>query len=330
MKTNKQKMILTVGLPGSGKTYWTRTLLESNPNLVRVNRDDLRDLISAHNYRYTQVNENIVTKLQQDLIVHYIREGKDIIIDDTNLNKGTVNKLHRIAQRYDLGLELKSFLDVDLDLCVERAKNRIERPVDKDVIMTMFNKYIKGKNLNEIIKSLLIFDDGIKTPPVYRDFWVVRGEPLKIKKDTKHIIVDIDGTIANHHGIRDVYDGSKVIHDLLIENVANVVKNLSKNYNIWFVSGRDGKYVNETMEWIDLHFGISQEVQFYDKTNYQGLIMRGVDDNRDDTIVKQEIYNIYFKDRGYEVMCAFDDRDRVVDMWRRNGITCMQVNYGNF
>jgi hypothetical protein len=27
---------------------------------------------------------------------------------------------------------------------------------------------------------------------------------------------------------------------------------------------------------------------------------------------------------------AFDDRQRVVDMWRRNGITCFQVAPGDF
>jgi len=33
---------------------------------------------------------------------------------------------------------------------------------------------------------------------------------------------------------------------------------------------------------------------------------------------------------GEEILCTFDDRDKVVKMWRDNGITCMQVNYGDF
>ena len=33
---------------------------------------------------------------------------------------------------------------------------------------------------------------------------------------------------------------------------------------------------------------------------------------------------------GTDVVCSFDDRDKVVQMWRDNGITCFQVNYGNF
>ena len=31
-----------------------------------------------------------------------------------------------------------------------------------------------------------------------------------------------------------------------------------------------------------------------------------------------------------EVVCVFDDRQKVVDMWRELGLTCMQVAPGNF
>jgi hypothetical protein len=30
------------------------------------------------------------------------------------------------------------------------------------------------------------------------------------------------------------------------------------------------------------------------------------------------------------ILYAVDDRQRVVDMWRSNGITCLQVAEGNF
>ena len=31
-----------------------------------------------------------------------------------------------------------------------------------------------------------------------------------------------------------------------------------------------------------------------------------------------------------DVHCVFDDRDKVVKMWRDNGLTCFQVAPGNF
>ena len=30
------------------------------------------------------------------------------------------------------------------------------------------------------------------------------------------------------------------------------------------------------------------------------------------------------------IMCVFDDRTKIVNMWRRNGVTCFQVADGNF
>ena len=31
-----------------------------------------------------------------------------------------------------------------------------------------------------------------------------------------------------------------------------------------------------------------------------------------------------------DILCVFDDREKVVQMWRDNGLTCMQVAPGNF
>ena len=56
--------------------------------------------------------------------------------------------------------------------------------------------------------------------------------------------------------------------------------------------------------------------------------MRQDGDFRRDDIVKQEILDKYIdKDR---VLFVLDDRDQVVDMWRRNGLTCFQVAEGDF
>jgi len=35
-------------------------------------------------------------------------------------------------------------------------------------------------------------------------------------------------------------------------------------------------------------------------------------------------------EEGHEIMCVYDDRDKVVKMWRDNGISCFQVAPGPF
>ena len=56
--------------------------------------------------------------------------------------------------------------------------------------------------------------------------------------------------------------------------------------------------------------------------------MRKDGDFRADYIVKQEIYDMHIK--GKNVLFVMDDRQQVVDMWRRNGLKCFQVAEGNF
>jgi hypothetical protein len=67
---------------------------------------------------------------------------------------------------------------------------------------------------------------------------------------------------------------------------------------------------------------------FEDTKAGETLYMRQDGDFRRDDIVKQEILDKYIdKDR---VLFVLDDRDQVVDMWRRNGLTCFQVAEGDF
>jgi hypothetical protein len=51
-----------------------------------------------------------------------------------------------------------------------------------------------------------------------------------------------------------------------------------------------------------------------------------------DDDLKKKWFNDLFPTQGHidDVVCVFDDRQKVVDMWRDMGLTCMQVAPGNF
>ena len=56
---------------------------------------------------------------------------------------------------------------------------------------------------------------------------------------------------------------------------------------------------------------------------YEEMFMRKLKDNRKDAIVKEEILkDIQSK---YTILAVFDDRQQVVDMWRKHRIPCFQV-----
>ena len=134
----------------------------------------------------------------------------------------------------------------------------------------------------------------------------------------KAIIVDIDGTVS-HKTDRDIYDYKEAINDNPDPIVIEVIRSLEQQgYKIIFVTGRSDDCIQVTREWLGIHC-----------PPYFALYMRQTGDYRKDAIVKQEIYETYIKDQ-FDILCVFDDRQQVVDMWREIGLKCLQVQPGNF
>jgi len=148
------------------------------------------------------------------------------------------------------------------------------------------------------------------------------------------IVCDLDGTLCDisHRthwvqvpsGVRKNWDAffSEVPNDTVNEAVAEVLERFQDKYKIIFCSGRPERCRSDTMQWLHEHTDLFN----YDKELY--LYMREDGDFRRDDIVKQEIlYKYIDRDR---VLFVLDDRDQVVDMWRRNGLHCFQVAEGDF
>ena len=57
--------------------------------------------------------------------------------------------------------------------------------------------------------------------------------------------------------------------------------------------------------------------------------MRAAKDTRGDDVVKAELFDAHIR-RRFHVRVVLDDRDRVVALWRRLGLPCWQVDYGDF
>jgi hypothetical protein len=110
-----------------------------------------------------------------------------------------------------------------------------------------------------------------------------------------------------------------VLDDAPKSDVIEVVASLWRaGHKIIFVSARDDSCFNDTFEWLTLNC-----------PPFIKLYMRKTGDTRSDGVVKREIYENLIKPE-YNVLCTIDDRQRVVDMWRSIGLTCLQVDYGNF
>ena len=92
------------------------------------------------------------------------------------------------------------------------------------------------------------------------------------------------------------------------------------------LSGRSEEMKFDTIDWLQRH-----------NIQYDGLYMRRKNDYRDDTEVKKDLFAKCMNDLSKRnIFCSlndfiiFDDRQKVVDMWREMGLTCCQVAPGDF
>jgi len=57
--SDKLKILFLSGLPGSGKSTYAYAYVKQNPNTVRINKDDIRDILSKKNTHLTSIFSSI-------------------------------------------------------------------------------------------------------------------------------------------------------------------------------------------------------------------------------------------------------------------------------
>lgn len=139
------KIILVRGIPASGKSTWARQWAEEDPeHRVRICRDDIRESLGKY---WVVSREPLVREIKGSMIYHALDYGYDIVIDDMNLNPLDVKFVEKIVQSYPgTTIEFKDFLDVPLNECIKRDKDRGEK-VGTLVLTSIFNRYENDYNL---------------------------------------------------------------------------------------------------------------------------------------------------------------------------------------
>ena len=140
------------------------------------------------------------------------------------------------------------------------------------------------------------------------------------------VIFDIDGTIADlTHRLHYVTTKPKnwpafnkaISSDVPIWQVIEILFSLKNDgRRIILCSGRSEDSRQDTIDWL-IDYGI------WDKVD--SLYMRKSKDYRADNIIKEELLDQILID-GFVPMLVFDDRKRVVDMWRRRGLFVFDCN----
>ena len=145
----------------------------------------------------------------------------------------------------------------------------------------------------------------------------------------QYVIFDIDGTIANNNHRYHYMTGekkdragflSKMAYDEPIQSVITLIQIIFKSrsplvFQIILVTGRSERYRGVTQDWLEKY-----------QVPYYKLLMRRDNDHRKDWDIKEEILQTLIKQFGKKPVFVVDDRQQVVDLWRRHDIICLQPN----
>ncbi len=311
-----------MGISASGKSTYAKQLITEG--YIRINRDDFRKSLintSLKDYwsgpkEYRTVIEDLVTQMSSAALVGALKSGQNVVVDNTHLRASYVSDILKLCKANcgEQGFEyyIKTFHGIDIKDCIERDGLR-EDSVGEAVIRNQAEQFKKFRY--EKSNQWVSYEPPKFEPLVF--------DPTK----PKCLIVDIDNTVAKM-GDRSPFDWKRVGIDEPKQAVIDIVRHIIKkdgneeldDIKLIFMSGRDEVCRKETEQWL---------MRNIDSWDGWKLYMRPQNDMRKDDIVKYELLKDHVLP-NYNPIAIIDDRNAVVAMWRKVGLTCFQCDYGDF
>lgn len=302
----ERKLIICRGIQGSGKSTWAKQWCHEDPeHRVRFNNDDVRNMLGDY---WVPSREKLVTEAKANMITFALITGYDVVVDNMNLNPKEDTWIRTLCTNIEkdkgihIDIEYKDFF-IPVEECIRRDAMR-PNPIGEKVIKDTWRRYrtfIIQQNINEMLSKRPEHVDGARPT----------------------ILVDMDATLCLNTTGRPYYgEGAAegMLNDIAVEGICNLVKSLYEKRTIFIITGREGtpEIIEATKKWLDSN-----------SIKVDGLFFRPVKDYSPGAECKKKIYEDNIKGK-YNVEFVLDDNYKCVEMWREQGLVCLQPNEGKF
>lgn len=330
------KLIIYVGLPGSGKSTLSAKLAASIPGSIVLNRDDTRTELAGAKYHDGKPDGKIegkVTAILDERLKKQLRRGGTVIDDNTNTNPRFLHALIQTAKDYGAEVEI---ITVDVPISEVKRRNQMRglqggRFVPEHVIDRMASKaYSENGHIKDVLigDKLTAFVDQV-TPGMMLLSDYNRKLELAYPILGKDIaMVDIDGTLSFNHEVLDRKLGTLGPNDKKdwmgfyteSENspanqsvLALLHKLRDKDVTVFALTGRVDQHAQSTINFLEKA-----------QAPISRLLMGREGDFRGDYNVKNTVVDS-LEAEGFQIVHSIDDRPSSIRVWDERGISVSRV-----
>lgn len=151
----QQKLIIMVGIPGSGKTTKAQQVAEDN-DFAYVSRDFVRNMIGLG---FTKKEHAITKKIFLGLIEAALLRGETVVADATHLNVDSRAPLIELGKQY--GAEILSVvMNTSYETCILRNSQRSENEIVPAKSMRGMAEALSVPDKQEGFSNVYFYNEG--------------------------------------------------------------------------------------------------------------------------------------------------------------------------
>lgn len=331
----KSRLIISHGLPGSGKTEWAKSLAGKNSNIVIVDRDEILMNTAQRKRRrdqYSAREQKRALEIQKNIILDAFSKGKTVITTEPNLDHRFLATVANFAREAGHSYSQKYF-DVPIEECKRRNRLRADELGEWTTDEVVDSAAATGYGVDGRIKAFRIGSEltlaydrvGTDGERFLEDF---NKRMLEKNPPQGRLLAnfDADGTLVDTRSISDRYMSVKPRmfkefqtssefappNELVLEAA---LKAHSAGLTISVTTARTDEYAELTANWLEKN-GVP--------VTY--LRMRKLLDPRPDYEVKVDMISEFEKE-GLKIVHSWDDNPAAVRAFIEAGIPVTRVPF---